>query len=177
MGLAAPAIAAGDQSIEQQYRAAAEIFTAGIGGAERYLKEYAARILEGLDGTWASSTAGAVPEQDSAAFFREQCQRHPVQIGIKSRFAFTLTRSADTDHALEVIYTQKEGNWFTVYMDPLDFIDWLGLDEGQEDPFVERVLRVQNNGMATVHRPSRDILVLQNNNSYPLIYARCHETG
>lgn len=70
-------------------------------------------------------------------------------------------------------YTTRGGNVFGVSTPAADFLRRLGLDQPEIAPNT-RIVPLQNsNGIATIHRPAPDILVVQLNYGGPRIYGRC----
>ena len=171
LGLSGPVRAQG-QPLAVQLDDAVRVFLGGHGAIEDY-QRYRETVLDGIDGRWLPILIGTyLPGMDLEEF----CARMAFEVAGRPPYAFALTRPAEPKNpGSEVVYTYASmgGNMFAEQVDPAQQLHWLGLDD-EKLPESTRVGALNAiNGIATVYRPSPDVLVIQTNYRPPKIFARC----
>lgn len=164
----APALAQAD--LKSRFDAANQIFTAGAANIEEYTQKTHSRLIEGLDGTWFSIWMlgpDATPEDYAAA-----CERLPITVAVRDPFTVTFDQAYDGG-SLMTTYSARGGNAFGSHTDPASLVKRYALDMPEAPPGALASALNGVNGIATIARPSPDILVVQTNYSVPQIYARC----
>jgi hypothetical protein len=171
LGLSAP-VRAQDQSLAAQLDDAVRAFLGGHAGVEDY-QRYRETVLNGIDGRWLPILIGTYIAGTDVGKF---CERMAFEVVGRPPYGWTMKRPADPKiPGSEVIYTYVSmgGNTFDEQVDPAQQLRWLGLDD-EKVPENQRVFALNAiNGIATVYRPSADILVIQTNYRPPKIFARC----
>jgi hypothetical protein len=159
-----------ERSVAEQYRAAFDVFQGGFDEMQDYAANYRERILTDLAGRWAFLLPGVEDQPDI-------CERLASEVTVKSRYGFVMRRlTKDPDTFVDYSYVSRGGNTFGEYVDPDQLVRWLGVDEIADSPAgVGTLLSLLSaiNGIATVYRPSPDILVIQTNYQAPKIFGRC----
>lgn len=166
--ISAPALAQAD--LRSQFEAANQTFTAGATNVDEYAQDTRKRLLEGLDGTWFpiwTLGPGATPEDYAAA-----CERAPIKVAARDQFSFTVDQAFDGGNMVTIL-SARGGNAFGSYTDAASVAKRFGLDTANASATALASVLNGFNGIATVARPSPDILVIQTNYSVPQIYARC----
>ncbi|MGD9914068.1 MAG: hypothetical protein AB7S80_08300 [Rhizobiaceae bacterium] len=168
---------AGAQDLSAQYDAAVNIFGGGWADRQDFPGKEPQRLLAGIDGKWTElSRLGA----NGPGLIAKACERVFVETRRVSDFTFVVTLVAvgkDGTVKVDTTYNTLGGNSFSYSADISAFFARL-FPNGTEDK-VELAARVnmarQQNGIATVYRPSSDILVIAPalNGMAPDIYGRC----
>jgi len=166
----------GESSLLGQYGAARQAFLGTAGNSGSFLRDYPQVVLADIDGLWLSLTVLFDEAQASDGAIATACTKLGMRIRQKSRYAFTGTRSAGTDHELDVIYSSMGGNRFSVFAEETQLFRFLGIDASKTDEAsrttVTNYLRSLNVPV-TIFRPSPDILVIQPEGLSPQIFGRC----
>jgi hypothetical protein len=172
LGLSGP-VQGQDRPVAVQLDEARRAFLGGLDGIDEYLQHYRETIIEGIDGRWLPILLGTGVERGDIAMM---CERLGFELAAKPPYAFVMTRPADPKRpGSEVVYTYVSmgANRFAEQVDPAQQLHWLGLDD-ETMPENMRVSALNAiNGIATVFRPSADILVIQTNYAAPKLFARC----
>lgn len=165
--------ASADETVPEQYAAAARSFYGGKDTMTDFARSYFASIRDGLDGQWARASvmlSEKEPPADVGAYVANLCEKVPVTIAVTSPYGFTVTvhhKAGD-----QTLTFNNIGNTFTESVDPEAYLKAMGLTEELLDRIKMQPLNGVG-GLATVIRPSPDILVIQRNFILPVIYARC----
>lgn len=155
-----------------QYAAASEAFLAGETDISGYFESYREHIFAGIEGTWYAASI-LQPSGDDDETIAKACERVGVHVTVKDRWTVAFIMNEGKDKQVTTLYTSRGGSTFGQYTDAMELLRRLGLDtmEGMESAVLNAL--AQNNGFATIVRPSPDILVVQPNLAVPTIYARC----
>lgn len=166
----APALAQAD--LKSQFDAANEIFTAGAADMQDYAQAARTRFMDGIDGTYFPIWAlGATATE---ADYAKSCAEGPIHVTTRDPFSFAFVQTFDGGgNNTTTIFSARGGNAFGAYTDPASVAMRLGLDLPESPPAALTGVLNTLNGIATIARPSPDILVVQTNYGMPQIYARC----
>lgn len=159
-----------ERTVAEQHQSAVEIFMGGEADTESYFLNYREHILAGIAGRWLQT----LPDVEATP---ELCERLAFEVAVQSEYAFLMRRSAK-EPALTVDYTYVSmgGNMFGEQVDPEQHMRWLGLDKMADNDAMapSRISALSSvNGIATIFRPSPDILVIQTNYRPPRLFVRC----
>jgi hypothetical protein len=173
--LLVPSVALGagpTPTLAEQFNAANAMMQGTASDPSSYFATYAQKMIEGLDGTW--TTIGFLNyTQDNPDLLAKACQKQSITVAVEAPFAIKLTHNAGTDDEFASTYTSNGGNLFGVSTPPGPLLHRMGLDQGKMP--IDASLRVisNSNGIATILRPSPDILIIQTNYGYPTVLGRC----
>jgi hypothetical protein len=173
--LASPALAQPDD-LTSQYLAASQMFAGGAAGPMEYFTSARKALLEGLGGTWFN--IGALGPADD--YYTSTCEKLPVAITVRDGYSLDVSQrysNASTgEGTLVTRYSSRGGNVFGSQADPAEMLKRLGFSEQSPAPDTTLISILNgNNGIATLVRPSPDILVIQTNYGPPQFFARCGE--
>lgn len=181
LGLMASATAQDGQALLEAYRAASTLFLGGETDTATYNIEMTARLFHGLDGEWFD--IGAVmpePFRESSVIgahelgiFAETCDRVGTTITILDAYTAQFSVPVHDGEPQVTTYSSRGGSVFGAFTPVPDVLRRLGLDKPDALPNSVATVLASSNGIATMHRPSPDLLVVQTNYAMPRIYARC----
>ena len=166
-------------SVYEQYAAARAslLVDPSVGSSEDFANTYFLKLAEGLSGRWFNIGAfGAVgelsDEKNRDEKIRELCNKNFTQILAVNSRTLEFARMAK----LTTVYTSMGGDVYGAYTDAAAVIAFFGLGQAADQPTQANsitYLLASFNGVATIHRPSPDLLVVQKNFKNPEIYGRC----
>lgn len=169
--LAGPAQAQAPSTFEQ-YEAAKEAFLGGETDLSGFLVGYRKHLFEGIEGLWyPASVLDPGSAEDSS--IPQACERNGVHITVRDEYTLSFLLNEGKDTAVETLFTSRGGSAFGQYTDAAALLHRLGLDKLPNMEQTALGPLAGNNGLATIVRPSPDILVVQANLAVPMIYARC----
>jgi hypothetical protein len=180
LGVMTPAAAQEGMALLKAYRSASNLFLGGKSNVTAYMTEQPGRLFDGLAGEWFEIGSfmpdpfldGAVIGAYEEGLFTQHCNAVGTTIAIAD--AFTAEFSIPTpDGPLVTTYSSRGGSVFGVFTPVTGALRRLGLDNPDVQPTSYGPVLTNINGIATMHRPSPDLLVVQINYSMPRIYARC----
>lgn len=157
----------------EEYSRAAAVFLgkADANGPADYLLHAPKAIMSGLNGSWAAIPP--VPSGDVGALLPKLCERMSVTFGGFSDTGFTESQGGGK---VVTRYTVWTGNAFVKSTPPEQIYARLGFDKQPPSDKLELTKQTANRlaqGIASMYRPSPDILVIQTNYSVPTLYVRC----
>ncbi len=161
-------------TVMDQYQDAARTFLADAFDASDYQLGYFKAIRGGLQGRWMSLSIlfpGKEPPDDWQKKLGLACEKNGSDLKIESDYQFSMTRKSKAGE-LRHVYTAIAGNMFGEYVEPKQYLAFLGIDDDRLNQMQYSPLNSVN-GIATVNRPSTDIMVIQSNYRVPQIYGRC----
>ena len=174
--LAAPqALGADAQSVIEQYGRASESYGVSPGARPEFVLAYPAHVMDDLARRWfpisaLDAGAGAV----NPANIKRACEGdRPYEITVPNRFSIVVFRAGRTG-SFSTTYSVLGGLAFSAYTEPASYMAFFGLDPA-DDRQAETGLQAvrQLNGPTTLHRPSPDILAVENGADFTTIFARC----
>jgi hypothetical protein len=132
---------------------------------------YRQKLLDGIDGFWVPLSI-LEPKATDVAVVASACGRVRMHIVKKDEFTFVSTRSEGSDYETITTYTAMGhggGNAFVVSPDTGKLMHADGLDRAPTPgaPKQKETELVVASGIATIARPSPDILVIQLNYQTP----------
>jgi hypothetical protein len=172
LGIATPALAA-DTSVYDQYMAVAPAFSVDAGSPYDYMTRKPDEIMTGIAGRW-FPISNLAPKSNDTSLFQKVCDRTGVTVAITSPLSMTFTMAGGSTGPVTSTYVVRGGSSFGVTVDPVALSKRLGLDI--DDP-QKRALMINSlansNGLATIIRPSADVMIVETNFGFPIIYGRC----
>jgi hypothetical protein len=164
--------AAQEPSAVAQYLAAKQAFLFGETNVSDFLVDYRKHLFEGIEGVWYPASV-LDPASDDDGTIAKACERVASRVAVRDAYTLTFTVDEGKDTEVTTVYSSRSGSSFVQYTDPNQLLHRLGLDRA--GAMEEAALGALGNssGLATIVRPSPDILVIQSNYAVPMIWARC----
>jgi hypothetical protein len=164
--------AASAASLFEQYQATSALLLGTAGDPGGYLANYPVKLIENLNGKW-TNIGPLQLTQDNQDLIAKACQAQPIAVAAADPSMIKMVHNQGTDHEVTTTFTSMGGNFYGQATEPGPLLHWMGLDG--DGPVAEMKVPVvqQNNGVATILRPSVDILVIQTNYGTPTILGRC----
>lgn len=181
IGLVIPATAQEGMALLKAYRAASNLFLGGETNFTSYNIEMTAGLFDGLEGKWFDISAvipepsrdGAVIGAHEQGIFTQTCNMVGTTIAIIDAYTAQFSIPVPDGEPVVTTYSSRGGSVFGVFTPVPDVLRRLGLDQPDVPPNSLTPVLSNVNGIATMHRPSPDLLVVQTNYTMPRIYARC----
>lgn len=164
--------AASAASLFEQYQATSALLLGTAGDPGGYMTNYPAKLIENLNGVW-TNIGPLQLTQDSPDLIAKTCQAQPVAVAAASPSAIKMVRNQGTDKEVTTTFTSMGGNFYGQATEPGPLLHWMGLEGDGAVAQMQMPVIQQNNGVATILRPSADILVIQTNYGTPTILGRC----
>jgi hypothetical protein len=154
----------------EQYRSASAAFLGSASLPEDYSSVYRKAVLAGIDGKWLRLELLARDGRITEAAIRQDCPSFGVRIAIKDGFSFRMTRNEGKESQVDISFNALGGNVFSQSMDAAQYLQ---IDMDNPPKGLLESMMIDTGGLATITRPSPDILVVQLNYRQPQIYGRC----
>lgn len=162
-----------DAPVIEQYRGAAAAFLRSAIAPEDYSSVYRKAVLAELDGKWLRLDLLARNGDVTETAMRQDCPSFGVRVAVKDDFSFRMTRNEGKDGQIDTIFNALGGNLFSQSTDAAQYLHYLQIDMKNPPKGLLESMMIDTGGLATITRPSPDILVVQLNYRQPLIYGRC----
>lgn len=162
-----------EASLFQQYASVSSAYFNDLGGSDPsvFQTEYPKHLIEGINGNWAQINVLDTKTDDTKKI-GQLCKLRPVSVVAKDSLAIRLVLNAGKDAEVTSVYSSMGGNVYGVATDGHEILHRLGFDyDGNPAAALNFVQHL--NGVATIQKPSPDIMVIQINNEVPAIYGRC----
>lgn len=174
LAVAAPIAAAPAQqpSTVSQYQEAKRAFLGGETDPSGFLVGYRTYLFDGIEGVWYPASV-LDPGSDEDASIPQVCERNGVHVTVQDEYTLSFVLNEGRDTEMTTLFTSRGGSAFGQYTDAAALLHRLALDKLPNMEQTALGPLTMNNGLATIVRPSPDILVVQSNFAIPMIYARC----
>jgi hypothetical protein len=164
--------AAAQSDVIGQYQAAQQLFVGEAGSASDYLTKYPKKIFDGIAGIWVD--VGVLqPSAGGLDVVRQACAKVGMHVRRQDDYTILAVRGEGTERQVDTSYRSLGGNLFSQSTDATQFLRFLGLDKTNPGNGMRENALLGTNGLATIARPSPDILVIQLNYRPPQILGRC----
>ena len=166
-----PCAEAEELSAADQFKQAVDVYYGGKTSADEYLGGYFDAVLRGAEGIWILLPPEFARE-DVGATIDKACGKIGFRLVRVSDFAFTMTRNPGSPTPVTYTYVSMGGGAFSVQVDPVLLFGML-FPKGQAPSKHGPGILNRASGIATIYRPSPDILVVHQNFAVPTVYVRC----
>jgi hypothetical protein len=158
-----------------QFVAARSLFVVDPSDTSEFYANYARRLMQGIEGKWFPIGVLQVDsDEEQADVYAKACELNAFAVSVKSDYTLVFDRQVKNG-TVTTIYTSRGGSAFGVYTDAEQLFEWLGFTDDliKSNPMIAFSPLSNTNGIATIMRPSPDVLTIETNYGAPVIFGRC----